>query len=289
MLIRTIFLLFIALDLFSLTLNSIYYVNSKNIKLQDIVPDADYDVTLYQIELNRYTKKIKSKELIKTLSKHGFKSVESSSRYVKFIKKSPIDLSKIQSKVTNIYKEKYPDISIDSVIIMPRGYIKSLPPKYEVVMKGKSHLSNNGTLSIKTLDNKKMFFDYLVDADITVYVTKVSLRRGDRVSSLNTSKKKVNFDKFRSLPINVKQLNISQLKRHLKSQSIITARDIETLNLVKKGSIVNVNLNNNNINISFSAKALQNGKLRDIITVQKRNKERLRVKVVGKNMVEIKE
>ena len=69
----------------------------------------------------------------------------------------------------------------------------------------------------------------------------------------------VHFDKFRALPINNEQLNTSQLKRHLKNKSIITTRDIETLNLVKKGSIVNVNLNNNNINISFSAKALHPG------------------------------
>ena len=162
MFIRTIFLLFIALDLFSLTLNSVYYVNSKNIKLQDIVPTANYDITLYQIELNRYTKKIKAKELIKTLSKHGFKSVEASSRYVKFVKKSPIDLSKIETNIINSYKEKYPDISIDSIIVTPRGYIKSLPPKYEVLMQKKSHLSNSGTIGIRTVDNKKIFFDYII-------------------------------------------------------------------------------------------------------------------------------
>ena len=138
------------------------------------------------------------------------------------------------------------------------------------------------------MENKKVFFDYLLDAKVHVYLTKYQMKKGERLSTLNTLKQNMQLEKFRALPIHIEQLNTIQIKRSIKSGVVLTQRDITSLDLVKKGSMVHVNLNENNINISFSGKALQSGKLHDIITVQKNNLERLRVKVIGKNMVEIK-
>ncbi|WP_455755908.1 flagellar basal body P-ring formation chaperone FlgA [Sulfurimonas sp.] len=288
MLYKVILLLLLTLDLFSITLQSSYYVNSNNIKLLDIVPHAKYDVTIYKIDRSRYSKKVKSKELIKLLEKHDITDIKTSSRYIKFTKKSPIDTSKIKTEVINIYKEKYPDIKIKSLSIMPRGYIKTLPKNYKVNMHKKAHLSNSGTLNIKTPKKKKLFFDYIVDAEIDVYISKTKIKRGLKISTLNTIKKSVNFEKFKALPITVQQLNNTQIKRNINKDYIITLNDIETIDIVNKGSNVNVSLQNKNINISFSAKALQNGKLNDIIRVQKNSGEKIHVKVTGKNRAEIK-
>ena len=79
-----------------------------------------------------------------------------------------------------------------------------------------------------------------------------------------------------------------QTKHHIKQNSIITMRDVEALNIVRKNSNVSVSLSSEGISITFSAKALQDGKLNDIITIQKQNKKRLKAKVVGKNRVEIR-
>ncbi|MFT5660976.1 MAG: flagella basal body P-ring formation protein FlgA [Sulfurimonas sp.] len=284
-----IFLIFLfSFKAFAITLNSTYYIDSRNIKLQDILPSASYDVTLFKIEQKRYTKRVKSKEVLKLLKEHGFKNILASSSYILFTKNSPIDTSKIKSSIATLYKEKYPDIKINSIFIMPRGYIKSLPKQFEIIMQKRSYLSRSGTLSIKTLDKKKLFFNYTIDAKIYIYVSKKSIKRNERISALNSTKKSIQFDKFRAIPINVHQLNVTQSKRNLKVDSIITSRDIETLNLVKRGAHVTVNFKDNSINISFSAKALQNGKLNDIITIEKRNKKRLKVRVIGKNRVEVK-
>ena len=283
-----IFFLFVISELFSITLNSTYYVNSNNIKLLDVVPDAKYDVTIYKIDSNRYTKKIKSKQLVKLLQKHGIKSIETSSRYVKFIKKSPIDTSKIEKRLIQTYKNKYSDINIISIIVVPRGYIKSLPENYELLIPRKAHLSKDGTLSIKTPEHKKIFFDYTVNAKLSVYLSKKTIKKGEKISLLNTTQKNILFDKFRAIPVTTKQLGSIQIKHNTKQNSIITMKGVETLNLIRKGYFISVNLQNKNINISFSAKALQNGKLNDIITVQKSSGQRLQAKIVGKNRVEIK-
>ena len=96
------------------------------------------------------------------------------------------------------------------------------------------------------------------------------------------------MDNFRSKPIEVLDANALQSKHHIKKNKILTARDIETLNVVKKNSYVNVSLDSLNMSISFSAKALQDGKVGDTITVQKSDLKRLKVKVIGKNRVEIR-
>ncbi|MCD6173236.1 MAG: flagellar basal body P-ring formation protein FlgA [Sulfurimonas sp.] len=288
MLKKVIFLLFVTVKLFSVTLSDTYYVNSENIKLLSIVPHAEYDVTLYKIDRNRDTKRVKAKDLIKLLKEHGIKSVESSSRYIKFIKKSPIDTSIIKHKIIQIYKEKYPDIQINSVFIMPRSYIKSLPKKYEITVKTKAYLSNKGIFYIKTPEHRKIFFNYTINAKINVYISRGTIKKGTRISALNTSRKNITFKKLKAIPVNIEQINTTQMKRHFKQNSIITMRDIDKLNLVKKGSKVLVSLKNKAISISFSAKALQNGKLNDIITVKKNNGKKIRVIIVEKNRVEIR-
>ncbi len=288
MLQKIFLLLFFTIHLFSYELHSVYYVDSKNIQVQDIIPNAKPNISLYTINQHKYTKKIKTKDLIALLSQYAYKITKSSSRYIRFIQKSPIDTSNIKSQLIENYKEHYPDLKINSVLIMPRGFVKSLAKKFQVSLNKKAYLSKKGTLSIKTIDNKKLFFDYLIDANLYVYTSKRKLHRGDRVSTLNTIKKNIVFDKFRALPINISHLNTSQAKRNLKVGKILTIRDIQSLDLVKKNAHVSVSLKNGNINISFFAKALQNGKLQDIITVQKNNRQKIRVRIIGKNMVELK-
>ncbi len=288
MLKKVIFLLFVTVKLFSITLSDTYYVDSENIKLLNIIPHAEYDVTLYKIDKNRDSKRVKSKELIKLLKKHGVESVEPSSRYIKFIKKSPIDTSKIESELLQIYKEKYPNIKINSILVMPRTYVKSLPQNYDIVIKSRAHLSNKGIIHIKTPDHKKIFFDYKIDAKIGVYFSRVTIKKGTRLSALNTTKKIISLKKLKAIPISIEQINTTQIKRHFKKDAIITIKDIQELNIVKKDSRVLVTLKNKNINISFSAKALQNGKLNDIITVKKNNGKKIKAIIVGKNRVEVR-
>lgn len=288
MFIKLLLLFFFSLKIYATTLNATYYIDSRNIKLQNILPDAPYNVTLFKIDQTRHKKRIQSKKILKLLKQHGFKDVTASSNYIYFIKKSPIDTSKINTSIIEYYQEKHPSIKIKSVIVTPRGYVKQLPKQFEVKMQKKSHLSNSGTLSIKTLEKKKLFFDYTLDAKVYVYTAKKGMKKGERISLLNTTKKQVQLDKFKAMPINIEHLNITQSKKNMKADYIINIRDIETLNLVKRGAHVSATFKDSNINISFSAESLQNGKLNDIITIQKRNKKRLRAKVIGKNRVEIK-
>ncbi len=288
-LLKLIFLLVVPLSLCAQnTLQSTYYIEGKDINISNIIKNIKNDAILYKFQNNRYTKRVKSKDVIKSLNSYGYIDFTSKSRYIKFIKKSPINLTKILHSIEEFYSNSYPDIIIDSIVVLPRGYVTSLPKEYLVHINPKNNLSNKGTVYLKTQDNKKIFFDYKIIAKINLFVTKQNIQRGNELSFLNVQKKSAPLDRFRALPVQEIKKGTFQSKHNLKQGKIITIRDIETINYVKRNTIVSVSLNNNAIAIEFNAKALQNGKLNDIITIQKNNGARMKAVVVGKSKVEIK-
>ena len=146
---------------------------------------------------------------------------------------------------------------------------------------------NYGTLYIKTPQKKKIFFDYYIDADVSVFLPRKNIKKGTELSTTNTLRKTILLDKFRAMPLQDVRRGTIQTKHHIKQNNIITLRDIEPLSIIKRDSMVNVNISSKGISITFIAKALQDGKLNDIITIQKNNGKRLKARVIGKNRVEI--
>jgi len=289
MLTKLIFFILLATQLYaSNILNNTYYVNSNDINITSIIPHAKSNFELFKIAQGKYSKRVKSKDLLKILKLHGYSNYKSKSRYIKFIKKSPIDTTKIKLNIKKYYKKKYEQIDIQKIEIESRGYLASLPKEYIVEIRDRNFLSKSGTLSIKTPQNKKIFFNYTIKANISVYETRKKIKKSVELSAFNTIKKSIILDKFRAKPIQNIKKGTLQTKRHIKQDKIITIRDIEKLSLVKKNSYINVSLKSDNMAITFSAKALQDGKLNDIIRVQKSNGKRLKVKITGKNRAEIR-
>lgn len=283
-----IFLL-ISTQLFSQTiLKDTYSIDSYNIYTKDIFPNLKQNIFLYEVDENKHSKRVKSSDLIKKLKKLGIDNLRSSSRYIKFQILSPIDTTIIETFLRNHYLHKYKNIKIKSITISTRGYIKKLPKKYIVEIRDRSFLSQNGVVNTKEINNKKIFFNYNIDADIKVLKTKQKIKRGEKISLFNTKHTVMKFDKFKASPISELKKDTYQTKRQIKADKVLTTRDIETLNLVHKNSQVSVGLYDSGIYITFSAKALQNGKLGDIITIQKSDLKRLKVRVVGKKKVEIR-
>ncbi|MBU1658415.1 flagellar basal body P-ring formation chaperone FlgA [bacterium] len=288
MLIKVLFLLLIPFLLYcSDILKSTYYIQSDDINLSHIVPHAKMDTKLFSIEENKYTKRLKSKELIQVLKQYGYNSFSADSRYIKFIKKSPIDLSKIERAIEEAYTKQYENIDIQKISVLPRGYIDSLPEKYTISLTKKAHLSRRGTLYIKTNENKKIFFNYIISANVSVCYARNDINKDEELSQVNTMQKSIVLDKFRAMPVQKIQQGVLQSKHNLQANSIITTRDVQRLNIIIRGSNVNVSFQTQGMAIEFSAKALQDGKLNDIITVEKSNTKKIKVRVIGKNQAEM--
>ncbi len=290
MLSRYIFLLLLlTLGLHAtIVLKNDYYIDSKNIYISTIVKDAPRNKIIYKIQKNRYTKRVKSKELIQILKENGYRDVVSKSRYVKFTKKSLIDSSKIAEFIKDYYLDKYESIDIKKLQVEPRSYMTSMPSEYSIDIRKKNFLSKNGIVSIKTPKNRKIFFNYTLDATLDVYISRKKIKKSVELSTLNLIKKSIILQKFMAKPIqNLKAHNL-EAKRHIKKEMIVTSRDVQTITLVKKKTSISVSLNSNGMSINFSALALQNGRLNDIIRVKNSNAKILKVRVVGKNRAEMR-
>ncbi len=284
-------LLFISSILYSQNiLKNEYYINNDYIMLSDIVKvSPENDKKLFRLEQNRHTLRIKTKKLTAVLKNEGYEGYVSKHRgYIQFTKRSPINTKKLTLAIKNLYQKKYNYISIFSIDIHPNSYMEKLPAHYSIAFEKRSHLSNRGTLYIKTDNNKKIFFHYLVQAKVTIYQAKKNIKKGKQLNSTNCQKKSIILDKFRAMPIQNLGMHQYQSKHYIRAQSIITKRDVSGLDLVIRGSKVNLFMREGNMEISFSAKALQNGKLGDTIELLSREGKKIKVIITGKNRAEVK-
>lgn len=269
------------------TLDETIMIQENTINISDIIPHAMSDATLYQLDANRYTKRIKAQDVIEKLKEYGYHNIEASSRYINFIKQSPVNLKPIEEHILHYYKEHYPSMRFNSLRVTPRGYVEEMSHNYTIVLSKKAHLKRSGTLYVKTDDKKKIFFDYTIDVVVSVSITKESVKQGNAFSKANTTLKQITLERFRDDPVLIEPQTSLQAKHHIRANEIITIRDVAERTLILRGARISVKLLDANMNIEFSAEALEDGKLNDIITIQNAKGKKMRAKVVGQNLVEV--
>lgn len=291
MYIKTILLLLLfTMQSWAVELQRNYFVKNGTIRLSTVVPtlSAKKDKVLFTLSETEHIYRIKAQELIKILKDNGFEGYTSPYPYIQFNKVSPINTSKIEKYLKHHYHSKYQNIDIKKISVFPRYYMDSMPKHYTIEIRSREHLSKDGIVSIKTDDNKKIFFNYEIEASLQVYTLKNTLQRNGELSVTNTLKHSIILDKFRAMPLQKIEDGHFELKHKMKKGQLITLRDIEPVTLIKKDSSVNVTLMNGTIVISFSARALQNAKLGDIIFVENNQGKRIKVIVTGRNKAKVK-
>ena len=269
-------------------LQSNYFIINDSILISDIIKNSKNDTLLYTINSKRHSKRVKAKELIKLLNKYGYKDITSKHSYIQFTKKSPINMSRIALSLQNRYKQEYKNIDIKEITITPRSYMQELPKEYTVVIGNKAHFHKDGHLYIKTLNNKKIFFNYRIKAIITVLKTKIALKREEELSRINVKKDSIMLDNFRAMPLQELQKSTYQAKHKIKKGTILTTRDVIALFIIKRNANVNVLIQDSNMAVSFIAKATQHGRFGQTITVVNKQGKRLKVIVTGRNSAEIR-
>ncbi|CAI6149822.1 MAG: hypothetical protein SPLUMA2_SPLUMAMAG2_00105 [uncultured Sulfurimonas sp.] len=269
-------------------LKSNYFIQENYVVVSDIVKGSKSKLKLFDIDKNRHSIRIKTKNLLNKLNKLGYKNITSKHNYTQFTQKSPINTDRLELYLREVYIKNYASIDIQRISISPRSYLYEMPQNYQISLHKKAHLSNKGIINIKTDDNKKIFFNYLVKARISVIISKQTIQKDDELSFLNTKKKSIMLQKFRALPLHEIKKAALQLKHRVKKDFILTGRDVVGLFLVKRGSTINVVVTDANIAISFLAKAKQNGRFGEKITVVNSLGKKLKAVVTARNSAEIK-
>jgi len=256
--------------------------------LSDIIKKPKKDILLYHFNINEHSKRVRTKDLINELKKHGFNDYKPTNNYTQFSQISPIDTSRITNKIKNLYINNYKNIIIKKITVQPRVYLTSIPSYYEIVMQKKSYLSNSGILYIKTIDKKKIFFNYSIEATVNIFLSKNRIKKDEEISNKNIKKSSIMLDRFRAMPLQEIKKSAFQAKYNMRKNQILTTRDVVGLFLVKRGSNINITLNNLNIDISIVAKAMQNGKYGESINVMTTNGKKIKVIITGRNRAEVK-
>ncbi len=270
-----------------MVLEDSYFVDSREVNASIITNDKRNDFLLLQIPKESYTKKVKTKELLASLKEHGYKNFDSKRSYINFTLKSPIDTSFMEKKLREFYEKNYKEIEIQSITVTPRDFMDTLPKEYTVHLRNRDFLFSSGVLHIKTSDNKKLFFDYDIKAYLSVFISKDAIEKEAQISPISYMPKRILLEKFRDRPLQILEQTSLQAKRHIPKDTILTLKDIESLDLVKKDSTVSVGMFSEGMKIVFSAKALQDGKLDDIIKIQNSNQKILKARVTGSGEAEL--
>lgn len=269
-------------------LQSNYFIKNDYVLLSDILQTQDKKIKLFSINKNRHSIRVKTTKLIKELNKLGYKEIYSKHNYTQFTKKSPINTEKIDSYLKNYYKKHYIDLLILNIVVTPRSYLEHMPDNYTITTNKKAYLNTKGIVSVKTNENKKIFFNYQIEAKVKVVVAKEDIHKDSELSLLNSKKKSIILTKFRALPLQNINKSTFQVKHNIKKDFILTQRDVVPLFLVKRGSSIRVVVEDSNIAISFMAKAKQDGRLGETITVVNSQGKRLKAVVTAKNSAEIR-
>lgn len=266
---------------------SVYFVTSRDINLSTITNDTKNDSILFSIEKKRYSHKIPTKELVKIVEMHGYKDFGSKSRYINFVLKNNFDTSLIEKEIKTHYEQNYKELEIKNITITPRAEIESLPNEFVVNLDKKSFLSRKGVVGIKAPNGRKFFFEYDVNANLFVYISKDIIKKDTHISLENSLKKSITLERFKAKPLQNLSENQTQAKHNIPKETILTVRDIVELSVIKKDAQVTINISKDDLALTTTAKALEDGKIGDIIKVQNSSKKNFKVKVIGINMAEL--
>ena len=288
MLIKILLLIFIFVQLDALIiLKKIYYTQSNDITISHLIKDSKNNKILFQIEKNRYLKRVKSSLIVKMLQQFGYKDIQAKSNYITFKKKSIIDTSEIKKNIKQYFKQNYEIINIQDVEVHPREFITKLPEKFTTHLRKRNFLSNTGIAFIQTSKKRRYFFDYTIKATLPVYITTKKLKKNTQISALNTRTKDILLNKLRAKPIQKIIQNSLEIKHQLSKDKILTTKNTQRLHVIKRGSMVNVILHDSGIDISFLAKAMQDARVGDTLKVKNSNEKVLKVQAIGKNKTEM--
>lgn len=273
---------------FAVALESHYTLLTPELNASVIYPTIQNDFNIYTFDKNKNRKSFSSKRLIKIFESHNLSLDDNSRGIVHFERTSDIDLNPVKEEIEAYYLSHYPNINIDSIILDPNGTITELPKKYTLAFKPNAHQHNHSSLQLISGESKERFFiSYTILATIKVFKASHNINRGRILTYIDLKQTSEPFKRFTGTPLQSIGKSTVRLKKRLQKGKIIYEHDVEAPPSVLKNKPVYVRLTDGNVHLEFQAKSLQDGKVGDMISIQKKDRTRLKAKVVGKNLVEI--
>ncbi len=273
--------------LYANTLQQSYTFTHPTITSADLNVSCSKPFEILLIPDGKTSYRVNAQILLKTFELNGCALESGKVRFVTFSKRSDTDYTLLQNQLTTFFTEQYPTIFIQSIQVFPHGYIQSLPKNGHAVFDKDMATKNKGTFYVPDNNGIRHYFDFTIDATLSVLHTSQKTSRKEVVSLNNCAMKTIPFSSFRSKPLISLPDKMSRYKTSLKNDTPLLDRHIESIPLVLRGSKVSVQVKNETVIVEFIATAMQEGALYDIITIEKADSKRVRAKIIGENAVEL--
>ena len=268
-------------------LKQAYTFTEPKIYSSDLVSGCPKRFEILQIPDAKTTYRINAQIIAKTYELNGCHIDLGKVRYVNFTKESALDVTPLKQQLTNVFISAYPTMNIQTLNIFPRGFIESIPQDSKAVFDRDITDRNDGTFYVLDKSGVRHYFDFSLEASLSVLHSSQKINRNDVLTSTNSSLKMISFTQFRGKPISSLPDDRQRFRRSLRENTPIVDRYLEPLPIVLKGSKVSVQVENGSVIVEFIATATQEGALYDIITIEKSDKKRAKAKVIGENRVEL--
>ncbi|HEX5671022.1 MAG TPA: flagellar basal body P-ring formation chaperone FlgA [Sulfuricurvum sp.] len=269
------------------TLQQTYTFKDPKIISTDLVNSCKKRFEILQIPDGKTTYRINAQIIAKTYELNGCTVDVGRVRYVNFTKQTALNLSPLKLQLYDAFLSNYPTMTIQRIDVFPRGFIESLPEHSNAVLDKDVCDKNNGTFYVLDESGIRRYFDFSLDATLSVLHSNQKIKRNEVISSANTSLKLIPFSSFKGKPISSLSEHPQRFRLALKENVPIVDRNLEPLPIVLRGAKVGVQVKNGLVIAEFIATATQEGALYDIITIEKSDKKRAKAKVIGENRVEL--
>ena len=285
---KFIFIIFFFLsNLYSDTLQQNYFFTNPIITSSDLNANCSKEFEILRIPDGKSSYRINAQIILKTFELNGCPLDGGKTKYVNFTKRSNTDYTQLEAQITTYFLTSYPSMTIQSIQIIPHGYVESLPANAQAVFDKDGYNKNKGSFYVPDTNGIRHYFEYSVDATLNVLHSVQKISRKEPLTSNNTTLKNIPFTSFRGTPLITLPEKSSRFRSSLKADTIITDRHIEPQPIVLRGAKVSVQVRSASVIVEFIATAMQEGALYDIITIEKADKKRIRAKIIGDNTVEL--
>ncbi|MFA6188223.1 MAG: flagellar basal body P-ring formation chaperone FlgA [Sulfuricurvum sp.] len=269
------------------TLQQTYTFKDPKIISTDLVSSCKKRFEILQIPDGKTTYRINAQIIAKTYELNGCTLDVGKVRYVNFTKQTTLNLSPLKLQLYDAFMTNYPTMIIQKIDVFPRGFIESLPEHPNAVFDRDVCDKNNGTFYVLDKNGIRHYFDFSLEATLSVLHSKQKIKRNEVISSTNASLKLIPFSSFKGKPISSFPQRAQRFRLSLRENVPIVDRNLEPLPIVLRGAKVGVQVQNGLVIVEFIATATQEGALYDIITIEKSDKKRAKAKVIGENRVEL--
>ena len=285
---KYLLILLLIFNAFSAVLKPSYSILSQDFNASVIDKDIKDDFVIYHFNSHRHHKSFSSSYLIELFQDHGITLEDQTKTIVRVNQKSHTNFEPIKKKIHDYYKQHYPKMNIKNITIQSNDIFTALPKEYRLIFKSKAFKYANSSLQLEFKGSRQRHFvNYTLEATIKVLKARHNLNRGKILQQIDVLYVREPFKRLTHTPLNFSLQKKLRVKKRINKGKIIYEKDLEPIPDVLKGKSVLVRLINGHVHLEFQAVSVQDASIGDEIYVQKKDKKRLRVKVIGKNLVEI--